>query len=211
MDTTEQPRPAPQNRPSRWIGPAIIGASAATGLVLLFAFSTLDRHTGRPLTVHPRDRAVLVSGEFLQEVTGWRAVRTDYERYEKIRFRGQRTELRYTYDDGSGIVIKSGVVITADKESAAQVYASGIAALTQWALAFENGVRVEDRDEWMQWGDHSKCTIATRGNRIIGVRFVAVMAHRLFEFHMEGLPIPNLDFLRDRFDSRFDALENYVP
>ena len=211
MDPAKQPVVAAESRSSRWLGPLIIGASAVGGLALLFTFSTSDRHTGRPLKVQPRDRTVLVSAEFLQEMAGSGALRTDHEHYEKIRFRGQRTELRYTYDDGTGVVIKSGVVVTANKEAATDVYASGIAALTQWALLFDDGVRVEDHDEEMQWGDHSKYTIAKRGDQIIGVRFIAIMGHRPFEFHLEGVSVLNVNFLHERFDSRLDALQNYIP
>jgi hypothetical protein len=209
------PAVAPEKKKSRiWliivlaVGIPLIAIAAVVGLGVLFVA------TGTDLPINEADRVAVLSVEDLATRLASFEPNAKLEKFTKQRLIDGSYELTYEYDgskEKKPLYINCVINVERSQRDAAGTFVGmkigGHAGLALGA----SGIKLQDRDDLLKWGDESRSAIVTVDGKPGGNFFLARKGKHIFYVLFSGAYIEDPEALADLLMPKLEKLTSYRP
>ena len=207
----------PTKKPSR-VGLAILLAVGipVVGLVALVGVGVLLSSTGKDLPAVEADRAAVLTVEELGERLDDFAVKPNVAKLTKRRLLDGSHELNYEYDTSNdekgGLYLNCVITVEKDSTDARNSYLGmKLGGAAGFALSSGKGVKLQDREDLLKWGEDSHSALLTVEGKPGGNFFIARKGTHIFYLIIAGVFFDSPEHFSSLVVPKLERLAQYQP
>lgn len=192
------------------VGIPVVGVAALVGVGVLLS------STGKELPTGPADQAAVLSVEELGERLQDFSVKPNVAKLTKRRLLDGSHELNYEYDtsndEGGGLYLNCVITVEKDATDAKNSYLGmKLGGAAGFALTSGKGLKLQDREELLKWGDDSHSALLTVDGKPAGNFFIARKGTHIFYLIVAGVFFDSPENLTSLLVPKLEQLAQYKP